>query len=125
MRVVDTSLWIEYLNDGPLADQAMKSIEPLATCVVPAMVQYELMKWFHRELGSEKAQKLLALLTDCQFAAMDVVVANEAALLALKYKLHATDSIIYATAQVLGFTLYNCDSHFEGLPNVKYWPKPK
>jgi predicted nucleic acid-binding protein len=123
MRVVDSSLWIEYLADGPLADQAEKCIEPLSTCVVPAMVLYELTKWSHRKFEIEKAQAVLSLLTDCNFVAMDASIAAEAAILSLRHKLHATDAIIYATAQLMDAKLYTCDAHFKDLPDVEYWPK--
>jgi predicted nucleic acid-binding protein len=123
MRVVDTSLWVEYLADGPLADQAETSIEPLSTCLVPAMVLYELAKWSHRKFELEKAQAVLSMLTDCNIVAMDASIAAQAAMLSLKHKLHATDAIIYATAQLMDAKLYTCDAHFKDLPGVEYWPK--
>jgi predicted nucleic acid-binding protein len=123
MRVVDTSLWVEFFGDGPLADHAQKCIEPLATCLVPAMVHYELAKWSNRQFGSEKATAVLSLLTDCQVVVMDVGVAVEAALLSSKYKLHTTDAIIYATAQLSEAKLFTCDVHFKDLPAVVYFEK--
>ena len=54
---------------------------------------------------------------------MDVGVAVEAAFLSAKFKLHATDAIIYATAQLAGAKLHTCDAHFKGLPDVEYFGK--
>ena len=34
------------------------------------------------------------------------------------------DSLIYATAREFGATLWTQDGHFDGLPGVKYFPKP-
>ena len=123
MRVVDTSLWVEYLADGPLADDAEKCIEPLQTCIVPAMVYYELAKWSRRKFDDAKAMAVFSLLTKGQAVSMDEAVAAEAALLSAKFKLHATDAIIYATAQLAGAKLYTCDAHFKGLPDVEYFGK--
>jgi predicted nucleic acid-binding protein len=123
MRVVDSSLWVEYLADGPMADQAETCIEPLSTCVVPTLVLYELTKWSHRKFGIEKAQAVLSLLTECNIETMDASIAAEAAILSLRHKLHATDAIIYATAQLMGAKLYTCDEHFKDLPDVEYCSK--
>ena len=124
MRVVDTSLWIEYAAEGSLADYAEQHVLPLATCIVPAMVHYEMAKWCNRVLSDEDAGRVMSLLTECVSADMDVAVATEAALLSARHKLHATDAIIYATAQVAGATLHTCDAHFKGLPGVDYLEKP-
>jgi predicted nucleic acid-binding protein len=123
MRVVDTSLWIEFLVDSPLADHAQKSIEPLATCVVPAMVYYELVKWSRRNFDPDKSKSLMSLMTNCRFVDMNVAIAELAATLSVQHKLHATDAIIYATAQLHGAPLFTCDAHFKGLPGVEYLEK--
>lgn len=123
MRVVDTSLWVEYLADGPLADEAENCIEPLQTCIVPAMVYYELAKWSRRKFDETQVMAIFSLLTKGQAVAMDETVAAEAALLSAKFKLHATDAIIYATAQLAEAKLYTCDAHFKGLPGVEYYEK--
>ena len=54
---------------------------------------------------------------------MDSIVATRAAVVSLQPKLHATDAIIYATAQVLDMELFTCDSHFKDLPGVQYFEK--
>ena len=123
MRVVDTSLWVEYLSDGALADVAEQCIEPLATCIVPAMVHYELAKWSLRNAGSKLPNLALSILTECSVVAMDTIIAIEAAAMSLEYKLHATDAIIYATARVHNAPLFTCDSHFKGLPGVEYFER--
>ncbi len=125
MRVVDTSLWVEYLADGPLADVAEGCIEPLENCIVPAMVHYELAKWSLRSPDAKQSNLALSLLAQCSVAAMDTIVATDAAGFSLEYKLHATDAIIYATARLHNAPLYTCDAHFKGLPGVEYFEKPE
>jgi predicted nucleic acid-binding protein len=123
MRVVDTSLWVEYLSDGALADVAEQCIEPLSSCIVPAMVHYELAKWSQRNAGSKHPNLALSILTECSVVAMDTIIATDAAGFSREYKLHATDAIIYATARLHNAPLFTCDSHFKDLPGVKYFEK--
>jgi predicted nucleic acid-binding protein len=123
MRVVDTSLWVEVFAKGALLDVAKQAILPLNTCVVPAMVHYELAKWSGRTLATARSQDILSLLTECVSANMDEAVAIEAARLSMLHKLHATDAIIYATAKLMDAKLYTCDAHFKDLPGVEYWSK--
>ncbi len=124
MRVVDTSLWIEVFTKGKLLEKAKELILPLNTCIVPAMVQYELVKWSSRFMSPTDSQGMLSMMTECQTAPMDEGVAVEAARLSIIHKLHATDAIIYATAQLAEAKLFTCDAHFKDLPDVEYWPKP-
>ena len=42
-----------------------------------------------------------------------------------RLKLPLADSIIYATAQAHGATLWTQDAHFDGLPGVRYTPKQR
>jgi predicted nucleic acid-binding protein len=65
----------------------------------------------------------MGLLTECQTAEMDLTVAIEAAALSATHKLHATDAIIYATAQLHNAKLFTSDAHFKDLPGVEYFEK--
>jgi predicted nucleic acid-binding protein len=123
MRVVDSSLWVEYFADSGLADYAETCIKPLETCVVPTMVYYELAKWCSRNFDTDRANETLSLLNNCHIVDMNVAIADEAARVSLKHKLHATDAIIYATARLMEVDLCTCDAHFEGLPGVTYSAK--
>jgi predicted nucleic acid-binding protein len=123
MRVVDTSLWIELITKGPLVDKARASVLPMASCIVPTMVHYELSKWCNRVLKGEDAKAVRSLLTECITVEMGLAIAIEAADLSAKHKLHTTDAIIYATAQMKDAQLITCDSHFKDLPGVDYYEK--
>jgi predicted nucleic acid-binding protein len=123
MRVVDSSLWIELLSKGPLFEVARDCINPVDTCVVPSMVQYEVAKWAARTLSKDEAKSVLSYLTECHPAIMNSIVATRAAVLSTRHQLHATDAIIYTTAQILEVDLFTCDSHFRDLPGVKYFEK--
>jgi predicted nucleic acid-binding protein len=123
MRVVDTSLWIELVSSGPLVEIAVKAISPIQTCIIPTIVHYELTKWCNRVLPIEKAKSVQSLLTECITVDLDLAIALEAAALSAKHKLHTTDAIIYATAQMHDAPLLTCDAHFNGLPGVEYSAK--
>jgi predicted nucleic acid-binding protein len=123
MRLVDTSLWIELFSKGKLLKEAKSSIEPLDSCLVPTIVHYELSKWSMRVLSIANAKAIRSIVTECRLVDLDWAIASEAAILSTEFKLHTTDAIIYATAQIYGAKLFTCDAHFKDLPNVEYFEK--
>lgn len=123
MKIVDTSLWVEAIGDGKLARVAKEVLLPLSDCIVPTIVQYEVAKWCNREMSAEKAEAAVTLTTECLVVPLDSAIAIEAAILSYRLKLHTTDAIIYATAQLAGAKLYTSDAHFKGLAGVEYFEK--
>jgi predicted nucleic acid-binding protein len=120
MRVVDTSIWIEWLINSPI-NQAIAEIFPETTdCIVPTIVQLELCKWLTREVGEAEADQVIAYTQNCVVAALDTKIALQAAELRRQYKLATADAIVYSTALAYGAELITCDAHFEGLPDVVF-----
>lgn len=122
-RVVDTSAWIEWFVDSPLADTIGAELPPMDSCLVPTIVQLELAKWLTRELPAERASKALSYVSDCHVVVLDSEIALLAAGLCASAHLSTADAIIYATAVHLGAELLTCDAHFRNLPQVLYFPK--
>ncbi|OGT72235.1 MAG: twitching motility protein PilT [Gammaproteobacteria bacterium RIFCSPLOWO2_02_FULL_57_10] len=120
--VVDTSAWIEWLQDSPLRAALEQVIPDKQRCVVPTIVQLELAKWLTREKGEEQADIMIAYTQKCQVAPLDTRIALRAADMHRQYRLATADAIVYATAQELGAQLLTCDAHFEGLANVVFFP---
>lgn len=118
MRVVDTSVWIEWLIRGPSHKVLMKEFPQKAQCVVPTNVQLELAKWLFREVGEEQADQVIAFTQKCVVAPLDTRIALHAADLHRQYKLATADAVVYATAIEYGADLLTCDAHFEQLPGV-------
>lgn len=118
MRVVDTSVWIEWLIGGPSHKALMKEFPAKAQCVVPTIVQLELAKWLVREVGEEQADQAIAFTQQCVVAPLDTRIALHAADLHRQYKLATADAVVYATAMEYGADLLTCDAHFEKLPSV-------
>lgn len=124
MRVVDTSVWIEWLVGSPVAGSLAKEIPDRAHCVVPTIVQSELAKWLSREAGEDQADQMIAYTQKCLVIPMDTTIALKAADLHRQFKLATADAIVYATALAQGADLLTCDAHFEGLPGVVFFRKP-
>lgn len=118
MRVVDTSVWIEWLIGGPLQKALSKEFPQKAQCVVPTIVQLELAKWLVREIGEEQADQAIAFTQKCVVAPLDTRIALHAAELHRQYKLATADAVVYATAIEYDADLLTCDAHFEKMPGV-------
>lgn len=121
--VVDTSAWIEWLTASPLGQKLGKQFPERAQCVVPTIVQLELVKWLSRELGEEQADHVIAYTQKCIVVPLDTSIALLAADLHRQHKLATADAIVYATAQHTRANLLTCDAHFKGLPGVTLLPK--
>ncbi len=118
MRVIDTSVWIEWLIDSPLGKKLAREIPDRAECIVPTIVQLELAKWLTREVGEDQADQMIAFTQKCVVAPLDTRIALLAADLHRQYKLATADAVVYATAREFGADLLTCDAHFEKLPGV-------
>ena len=123
MRVVDTSVWVEWLTGSPLGRKLSKEIPGRAECIVPTIVQLELSKWLLRETGEEQADQMIAYTQKCIVVPLDTALALLAAELQRQHKLATADAIVYATAQSQGAELLTCDAHFARLPSVLYFKK--
>lgn len=123
MRVIDTSVWIEWLIGSPLRKRLEKEIPGKAECVVPTIVQLELAKWLARELGDDQADRMIAYTQKCVVAPLDTRIALRADELHRQYKLATADAVVYATALEHGAELLSCDAHFEKLPGVVFVSK--
>ncbi len=123
MNVVDTSALVEYYLDTPLADIFASPIEDRQRLLVPTIVLFELYKILRREAGPDLADEAVMALRDCQVVDLDATHALAAAQIGPRHGLALADSIIYATSQLAGATLWTQDEHFEKLPGVRYFPK--
>lgn len=94
-----------------------------AQWLVPTLVQLELAKWLTREIGEDKADRVIAFTETCIVADLDTATALSAAELCAKHKLSTADAIIYATALAHSAELLTCDRHFKNLPSVRFVPK--
>ena len=123
MRLVDTSVWVEWLTGSSLGAELAAGLPAREQWLVPTIVQLELAKWLTREVGEDKADLAIAFTETCLVADLDTATALAAADLCAKHKLATADAIVYATALAHGADLFTCDRHFEDLPHVHFVPK--
>ena len=123
MRVVDTSAWIEWIQDSALGRRLASELPRNEDWVVPTVVQYELARWLSREMSDTAAARLLAFSTELVVIPLTADIATRAAKYAELHKLAMADAIIYATAIDSGADLLTCDAHFAELPRVVYQAK--
>jgi predicted nucleic acid-binding protein len=118
--VLDSSCWLEFFADTNRADLFAPAIERAQDLVVPVLTVYEVAKKLAREAGDDVAATAVSLMQRGQVVSIDLPLALEAAVNGLPL----ADSLIYATARHHGAELWTQDSHFEGLPGVRYFAKP-
>jgi predicted nucleic acid-binding protein len=121
--LVDTCGWIEWLTDGPLADDFGPCLQPAEGLLVPTCLQFELYKWVKRERGEPLALEVMALTEEAEVVPLTTAIALTAADWALEYRLSFADALIYATARQYDARLVTADDHFQGLPGVEYLDK--
>lgn len=116
---LDSSCWIEYLRDTPRAELFAIAAENPEQLIVPIVTIYEVTKKLRREISPKVAAYAEALMGRGRVIDFDLSLSRAA----IANELPLADSLIYATAQAHGATLWTQDQHFEGLPGVKYFSK--
>jgi predicted nucleic acid-binding protein len=124
MRLVDTSAWVEWLVGSALGATLAAELPDRTEWLVPTMVQLELAKWLAREVGEDRADRVIAFTRTCVVADLDTTTALSAAELCARHRLATADAIVYATALAHRADLLTCDRHFATLPRVCFVPKP-
>jgi predicted nucleic acid-binding protein len=114
---VDSSGWIEFLADGPLADRFAPYFAYEDKLIVPAIVLYEVYKKL-LSASALAADKFLSAALRFRVVAIEERLAVAAARISIDRQLAMADAMIYATALDAGAQLLTSDAHFEGLPQV-------
>lgn len=123
MRVVDTSVWIEWIVGSPLGETLALELPRNDRWIVPTIVQYELSRWLAREMSDAAAARAIAFSTELVVAPLTTDIATKAAAYAKVHGLATADAIIFATAKDARADLLTCDAHFAELPGVTYVKK--
>ncbi len=122
---LDSSGWIEITHDGANAKSFAKALSSSSPVIVSTISLYEIARYTLRVAGEAATEQLLAFLHLHAITPVTPEIAILAATLGTRHKLAMADSLIYATAQNRNATLWTQDVNFEGLPNVRYFPKIK
>jgi predicted nucleic acid-binding protein len=125
VNIVDTSGWLEYFAGTPQASNFAAAIEDTENLLVPSIVLYEVFKKISLDIDENKAFQAISHLKQGRVVDMGEAIALYAAKLGIEKKLPMADALIYATAILHHATVYTQDAHFEGLPQVRYFAKPR
>ncbi|MGH8489104.1 MAG: type II toxin-antitoxin system VapC family toxin [Gammaproteobacteria bacterium] len=125
MNVVDSSGWLEYFADGPSAEFFAPTIEATSDLLVPTLSLYEVFKRVLQQRGEGAALQAVALMQQGKVVELTASLALVAAKVSIEYRLPVADSILLATAQIYGATLWSQGADFELVAGVKYVAKTK
>lgn len=120
MNVVDSSAWLEYVAAGPNSNFFAEAIENTSELVVPTISLYEVFRRIVQQRSENEALQVVAVMQQGKIVELDSRIALSAARISIDNQLPLADSVILATAKVNNAVLWTQDSHFEGMPNVKY-----
>ena len=121
MNIVDSSGWLEYLSDGPLAASFEEPLCERDRLIVPTVCIYEVFRVVLREKDEEHALRTAALMRQGQLVDLSEGIALQAARLGNMFKLPMADSIILATAREIEAVIWTMDGDFKSFENVKYF----
>ena len=116
--LVDSSGWVEFMGDGPLAEKFAPYFEREEHLLVPVIVLYEVYKKLLSAQVSTAADRFLSVVLRARLVPIDERLALLAARISLDRRLAMADAMIYATALAAGAHLITSDSHFQGLAEV-------
>ena len=124
MIVVDSSGWVEFFTDGPLANAYAERLRNLNGVITPVIILYEVYKRLKRELSEDDAVVAISAMQRTRVVAVTSELALHAADLSLEHGLAMADAMILATARIYRAELVTSDRDFASIPDVKYLPKP-
>ncbi len=113
--IVDSSGWIEFFTNGPLASEYANYLKDPAKIITPTIILYEVYKKIKRERTEEDALLAASLINRTTVVPLSESIALSAADLSLKHSLPMADAIVYATAVEQGCKVVTGDSHFRNL----------
>ena len=126
MKVMDSSGWLHYFMNGPLTERYSEILSGKQNqLVTPTIVLYEVSKRLKQAAGEDLVAECESQMEKTHVVDLTSDIALRAAELSIQYKLATADSIVYASADVLGMNLITSDSDFKNLPRVEYIPQEK
>jgi len=124
MNVVDSSGWIEYLAGSGRADLFALPIEQRDQLLVPTIALFEVHKVLSRSLPADLVDRCLDVMrlgSVLDFTDSRAVAASRVSRL---HRLALADAAMYSMAQEHEAIFWTQDIDYDGLPGVRYFPKP-
>lgn len=116
--VLDSSVWIELINQGPLASKCEAIYKKHTPLFLPSIIIYEVYKKLLQSLSEDQALSVIGWMTQNPIVEINKEIALEAAHLSLNHSTAMADSLVLASAQFTKSTLYTLDNDFINLPNA-------
>lgn len=124
MNLVDSSGWVEYLQDSPRADLFAPAIERRDQLLVPVIALYEVHRLLSRSQPESRVTAALNVMRLGRVVELTDGRTIAASQVATLHKLALADAAMYAIAQEFKATFWTQDAHYAGLPGVNYFAKP-
>ena len=124
MNVVDSSAWIEYLQDTARADLFALPIEDRAGLLVPTIALFEVHKVLSRKLPANVVEQCLDVMRMGRVLDLTDRRAIAASQVASAHKLASADAVMYSMAREFEATFWTQDVDYQGLDGVRYCAKP-
>lgn len=123
MNVVDSSGWMEYLQDTPRADLFAAAIEDRNHLLVPTIALFEVHRVLSRSLDAALVNRCLDVMRLGRVLDLTDARAVAAAQIAARHKLAMADAAMYAIAREFDATFWTQDVDYQGLDGVRYFAK--
>lgn len=120
MNIVDSCGWLEYFADGPNAFFFSRPLQKAADLIVPSITLYEVFRVVLRQRNESDALQSVALMQQGSVIDLTSNISIMAAKLGMEHHLPMADSIILATANIHGATIWTQDSDFRDIQGVQY-----
>ncbi|MGQ0711944.1 MAG: type II toxin-antitoxin system VapC family toxin [Rhodoferax sp.] len=124
MNLVDSSGWLEYLQDTARADLYAPAIEDRAHLLVPVIALFEVHRVLARRVPDKMVRACLDVMRLGRVLEITDARAVAAAQAAQRHRLAMADAMMYSLAQEYGATFWTQDVDYEGLSGVNYFAKP-
>jgi predicted nucleic acid-binding protein len=123
MNIVDSSGWIEYLQDTDRADLFAAAIENRNQLLVPTIALFEVHKVLSRGLPTDLVKRCLDVMRLGRVLDLTDARAVAASKVASQHKLAMADAAMYSMAREFGATFWTQDVDYQGLDGVQYCAK--
>jgi predicted nucleic acid-binding protein len=124
MNLVDSSGWIEYLQDTPRADLFAEAIEDRYDLLVPTIALFEVHKVLSRNLPANLVTQCLDVMRLGRVLDLTDKRAIAASIIATRHRLAMADAAMYSLSLEFEATFWTQDVDYKGLDGVRYFPKP-
>ncbi len=118
MLLIDSSGWIQFFTDGPLAREYAKHLKDLSRIITPTVVLFEVYKKIKRERSEEEALLAVSLMNRTSVVELSESIALLAADLSIQTSLPMADAMVYASALENNCNVVTSDEHFKILDRV-------